>query len=162
MNEPIYFYTKTMPYWDLSNFSPPGIEVDGVYWPTVEHYFQAEKFTDPDMREKVRRMLTPKEARALGQTRSVAIRTDWDIVRESVMLEALRIKFKQPAAHALLLSTGNRMLVESSPFDCYWAAGKDGSGLNRLGHLLAQVRTELAGLSASVNGTDRPTKDMSA
>lgn len=59
------------------------------------------------------------------------------------MLLAMRLKFKIPSARELLLSTGTRELVESSPYDYYWACGKDGTGLNRLGHLLMQVRAEL-------------------
>ena len=132
-----------MPFWGLSNFAPPGIEARGVYWPTVEHYFQAQKFTEAFARERIRKAATPKEARALGQSRDYRIRSDWDAVREQVMLEALRLKFKNPEAKALLLSTDDRALVEASPFDYFWAAGQDGSGLNRLGHLLMQVRSEL-------------------
>ena len=139
----IYFYTKAMPFWGLSNFSPPGIESDGVFWPTVEHYFQAQKFAAPDIREKIRKAMTPKQARELGQSRAFPLRQGWDNLREEVMLTGLRLKFQQAAPRELLLSTGNRALVEASPFDYFWAAGQDGSGLNRLGHLLMQVRQEL-------------------
>lgn len=144
LSEPLYFYTKTMPFWGLSNFSPPGVEEDGHYWPTVEHYFQAQKFSDLAARERILRAATPKDARALGQSRDFKIREDWDVVREQVMLKALRLKFKNATAKALLLSTEERPLVEASPFDYYWAAGQDGSGQNRLGHLLMQVRSELS------------------
>jgi conserved hypothetical protein, ribA/ribD-fused len=145
MSDPIYFYTKTMPYWGLSNFSPPGFETNGVYWPTVEHYFQAQKFLDAEGQERIRRAITPKQARELGQSRSFKLRPGWDGMREEIMLSALRLKFSQPDASALLLSTGDRMLVESSPFDYFWASGQDGSGQNRLGHLLMRVRRELSG-----------------
>jgi predicted NAD-dependent protein-ADP-ribosyltransferase YbiA (DUF1768 family) len=36
-HDPIYFYSKTVEYFELSNFSPHGFELDGAYWPTVEH-----------------------------------------------------------------------------------------------------------------------------
>jgi ribA/ribD-fused uncharacterized protein len=143
MDEPLCFYTKTMPFWGLSNFSPPGLELNGVYWPTVEHFFQAQKFPDPGVQDRIRRAATPKEARSLGQSRTFPIRSEWDEIREEVMLRGLRLKFRIPSARELLLSTGERMLVESSPFDYFWAAGQDGSGENRLGHLLVQVRREL-------------------
>ncbi len=143
MEEPLYFYTKSMPFWGLSNFAPPGIEVDGVYWDTIEHYFQAQKFGDLALRERIRRAATPKDARELGQSRRYPLRADWDSVREEVMLFALRLKFNVPSARALLLSTGERELIESSPYDHYWACGKDGTGLNRLGRLLMQVRSEI-------------------
>ena len=132
-----------MPYWGLSNFSPPGFEVDGQFWATVEHYFQAQKFLSPEARESVRVALSPKEARERGQSRKYPIRENWDAIREEVMLSALRLKFRRPEARDLLLSTGSRKLVESSPFDYFWGSGQDGSGQNRLGALLMQVREEL-------------------
>jgi len=141
--DPIYFYTRTMPYWGLSNFSPPGLEADGVYWPTVEHYFQAQKFLVPEARERIRKAESPKRARELGQSRAYKLRPGWDELREHVMLTALRLKFSQDNARDLLLSTSDRHLAEASPFDYFWAIGQDGTGLNKLGRLLMQVRREL-------------------
>ncbi len=42
----ILFFVAADEYGDFSNFSRHGVELDGRYWPTVEHYFQAQKFTD--------------------------------------------------------------------------------------------------------------------
>lgn len=42
---------------------------------------------------------------------------DWDAICEDVMLRGLRTKFRNPSARDFLLSIGERMLVESSPFD---------------------------------------------
>lgn len=143
MEEPIYFYSKTGPFYELSNFSPYGFEAEGAYWPTVEHFFQASKFADPAYWERIRRAPTPREARALGQSRAQPIRPDWDDIREAVMLKALRLKFERPELKALLLATGTRALVEASPFDHFWGAGQDGSGQNRLGRLLEELREQL-------------------
>ena len=139
----IYFYTKNDPFYELSNFAPFGFEYDGVYWPTVEHFFQAQKFLDPEHRERIRRASSPRDARALGQSRAIPIRADWEAAREDVMYQALRLKFQRPALQSLLLGTGTRPLVEASPFDHFWGAGQDGSGQNRLGHLLERLRQEL-------------------
>ena len=76
MSEPLYFYTKTMPFWGLSNFAPPGVEIQGIYWPTVEHYFQAQKFSEPEAWDRIRKAPTPKEARSLGQSREYRLRED--------------------------------------------------------------------------------------
>jgi ribA/ribD-fused uncharacterized protein len=143
VDDPIYFYTKTGPYFELSNFAPFGLETGGLYWPTVEHYFQAQKFADRTYRERIRQAPTPKEAHALGQGRSVPIRSDWEIVRDDVMLSGLRIKFTRAEVRQLLLSTNDRRLVEASA-DPYWGGGSDGMGRNRFGELLMQVRRELA------------------
>ena len=59
------------------------------------------------------------------------------------MLQALRKKFVQPALREILLGTAGRELVEASPGDSFWGSGRDGSGSNRLGHLLMRLREEL-------------------
>jgi len=57
------------------------------------------------------------------------------------MRKGLRLKFSQnPHLLELLLSTGNRLLVEHTVNDNYWGDGGDGSGKNRLGHILMEVR----------------------
>lgn len=147
-NEPIYFYSRTGPYSELSNFAPYGLEADGVYWPTVEHYFQAQKFSGPQLaeyRERIRRAQSPKLAKQLGRTRSVPLRADWESVKEQIMLDALRRKFTRPDLAELLTSTKNRPLIEAAPDDYYWGCGREGTGQNRLGELLMVVRSELLG-----------------
>jgi ribA/ribD-fused uncharacterized protein len=146
MTDPVYFYSKTTAYHELSNFAPFGFVEDGAYWSTVEHYFQAQKFPDAECaayREKIRTAKTPKQAKALGQTRSISIRADWEEVKDGIMLAALRKKFAARKLRELLLSTGDRPLVEASPFDHYWGCGRSGNGKNRLGELLMQTRAEL-------------------
>lgn len=143
MAEPIYFFTKNDSYYELSNFSPFGFEDEGIYWPTVEHYFQAQKFEDAAYREKIRKAYSPKQAKSLGQARAFPIRSDWEEVKEQIMLYALRRKFAHPRLKTMMLETGKRFLVENSPFDSYWGCGPHGEGKNRLGHLLMVVREEL-------------------
>ena len=145
MKRPIYFYSKLDDYYELSNFAPFGFEEDGVYWPTVEHYFQAQKFSDSAYRERIRNAGSPKQAKALGRSRKLPIRENWDEVREDVMLHALRLKFAHPKPRSVLLGTRQRTLVERSPYDAYWGCGRNGKGTNRLGELLMQLRGELRG-----------------
>ena len=82
-------------------------------------------------------------AKALGQSRKFPIRSDWDQVKETVMLHALRQKFQNPSLRTLLLQTKNRELIEDSPYDRFWGCGRDGKGKNRLGHLLMALRDEI-------------------
>jgi predicted NAD-dependent protein-ADP-ribosyltransferase YbiA (DUF1768 family) len=37
----IHFYSKSDTYREFSNFAPFGIDLDGAWWATVEHYYQA-------------------------------------------------------------------------------------------------------------------------
>lgn len=143
----IYFYSQTEAFSEFSNFSPHGIEMDGVWWKTVEHYFQAQKFSDEAYRQRINKASTPKMAKALGRTREFPIRPDWDEMRDAVMLAAVRTKFRTHKVLAeLLLSTGEEDLGEAAPGDYYWGVGGDGSGENRLGLILQRVRGELRSL----------------
>jgi ribA/ribD-fused uncharacterized protein len=143
--EPIYFYSKTTAYYELSNFSPHGFQLDGAYWPTVEHYFQAQKFpSQPSYQEKIRQTRSPKDAKTLGRTRMVPLRPDWEAIKDEVMRRALRAKFiAHPELMTMLLGTGERELIENAPSDYYWGCGQTGTGKNRLGSLLMELRASL-------------------
>jgi ribA/ribD-fused uncharacterized protein len=140
----IHFYGVNQPFGFMSNFARAAIMVDGRRWPTSEHYFQAQKFAGRPEEEQVRLARTPMEAATLGRSLP-GLRVDWDAVKDEVMLKALRAKFSQhPYLRTELLATGDAILVEHTTNDSYWADGGDGSGRNRLGELLMQVRADLA------------------
>ena len=140
----IYFYGTTDEYGCFSNFSHHGIAMEDGYWPTVEHYFQAQKFDDPQHRERIRRASTPKEAKRLGWSRAIPVRADREEIKGEVMRRVVRRKFETHAAlRTLLLSTGDEEIVENAPSDYYWGCGADGSGKNRMGVILMEVRAWL-------------------
>ena len=142
----VYFYAQTDPYAEFSNFAPFGVELDGLWWPTVEHYFQAQKFSDSTYQKRIRRAIKPKDAKALGMTRTLPLRQDWEDVKVELMRRAVTCKFKtHPRLRDLLLSTGTEDIVENAPMDSFWGCGSDGQGLNMLGKILKQVRTDLQG-----------------
>ena len=149
MSAPIYFYGKPDDFYEFSNFSPHGFETEVGYWATVEHYFQAQKFAGDEhveYRERIRLARHPKDAKDLGQTRLIPLRSDWNEVKDDVMRFAIRMKFRAPTLAELLVSTGDRPLFEKSDADYYWGVGADGTGLNRAGTILEEVRRELRDL----------------
>ena len=140
----IYFYSTIDKYGEFSNFSRHGVELDGEWWSTTEHYFQAQKFEDPEYRKKIRTAATPKQTAELGRSRKLPLRHDWEEVKDEVMYKAILKKFQtHPKLKELLLSTGDEEIVENAPGDYYWGCGKDGSGQNKLGQILMSVRQEL-------------------
>ncbi|MDF0553256.1 NADAR family protein [Kamptonema sp. UHCC 0994] len=138
----IYFYsTREEPYGCFSNFSAHGFELDRIYWPTSEHYFQAQKFVGTPHVEQIRQVKTPKDAAQMGRDRKRPLREDWEQVKDDIMRKAVLCKFETHAdIREVLLSTGDEELVENSPIDYYWGCGKDGSGKNKLGLILMEVR----------------------
>ena len=144
--EDILFYHSDQPYGELSNFSVHAVFLQGKVWPTTEHYYQAQKFMGTDREEGIRRSPTPTKAKRLAGLWKSERRGDWSSVKDSVMHEALRAKFTQhPDLRELLISTGDRLLVEHTEQDAYWGDAGDGSGRNVLGELLMRIRTELEG-----------------
>jgi len=76
-------------------------------------------------------------------------RSDWDEVRVQIMRWCLRVKLAQhwETFGELLLSTGERPIVEESSRDPFWGAKPTNTetliGTNVLGELLTELREEL-------------------
>jgi ribA/ribD-fused uncharacterized protein len=146
----IYFYSVGDEHGYLSNFAEYAIQLDGNRWPTSEHYFQAQKFAHEEQREAIRKARTPMMAAKMGRDRKRKLRADWESIKSSVMLKAVRAKFTQhEELRSLLLATGDAKLVEHTENDDYWGDGGNGRGRNRLGQILMQVRAELGGRHSS-------------
>ncbi|MDI3287836.1 NADAR family protein [Polyangium sp. 15x6] len=144
MTPVIHFYSVQDAYGEFSNFAPYPILLDKKRWPTSEHYFQAQKFLDAKVQERIRSASTPLLAARLGRDRKQRLRADWESVKVSVMRRAVEAKFRQHDDLAvLLLSTAAARIVEHTVNDAFWGDGGDGSGRNMLGHILMDVRTIL-------------------
>ncbi|HZU89583.1 MAG TPA: NADAR family protein [Stellaceae bacterium] len=158
-NRILYFARDRTSFGFLSHFYPSPIVLDGERWPTVEHYYQAQKSDDPAYRAAIRSLASPGAAKRLATSpdapRRIARkswflkhdalpRADWQEVKLAVMRRADRAKFAQnPKLAAALLATGTAALVEDSRADRFWGIGPDGNGLNWAGRVLMEVREEL-------------------
>ncbi len=124
------------------------IEIDGVPWPTTEHYFQAQKFVGTPYVNKIRNSSSPRDAFSLSRDPVISHwrRSDWEEVKMDVMRKALYAKFTQQLGlKQTLIRTENRKLVERSPYDSFWGDGGNGTGQNHLGKLLMELRAKLQG-----------------
>ncbi|CAF1126036.1 unnamed protein product [Adineta steineri] len=141
-SSPIHFYDLNGLFGEFGNFYSAPIKLDGLTWPTVEHYFQAQKFSYDKHRVKhVSQLPSPRDAFDYAHDHNSSLRWDWMEVRDKVMFKACMAKFQQhPHLQHMLLSTGQRTLVEHTEKDSYWADGGDGSGQNKLGITLMKVR----------------------
>ncbi|MBE9049616.1 NADAR family protein [Nostocales cyanobacterium LEGE 11386] len=143
----IYFYKVWQPYGCFSNFSRHSIQIQGTYWSTVEHYYQAQKFVgsvDAVIIPAIQAAKTPEEAAALGRCCTRQLRPDWEVVKTKIMREAVLKKFlTHVEIRDILLATGDEMLVENSPTDYFWGCGADKTGQNHLGKILMAVRAEI-------------------
>eukprot|EP00667_Euglena_gracilis_P009723 EG_transcript_9884 len=128
----------------FSNFSPHPVYVDGLLWPTSEHFYQSCKFHgQPGLQELVRCQPSPAAAAKVGRDpqNALALTPDWADRKKSAMAAALLAKFTQRAeCRRPLLASGAALLAEYSEKDPYWGRGRRSGGANYLGRLLMAVR----------------------
>jgi ribA/ribD-fused uncharacterized protein len=128
----------------LSNFYWNEIEFEGITYPTNEHFFQAMKTLDIGERQKIANCLTPGQAKRMG--RQVALRPDWEEVKEDIMFLGLCLKFADEQLADWLVETGDEPLEEGTTWhdnewgNCSCPKCKNTEGKNKLGKLLMKVR----------------------
>lgn len=134
----------------LSNFYACQVEYEGITYPTSEHAFQAAKSLDPNVRKWVAAAPTPGQAKWRG--RAVELRSDWEEVKDKVMLDIVREKFKNEDMRVRLLATigeGYDGFCEDNYWhDNYWGNCNCSKcvnieGKNMLGKILMEVAREV-------------------
>ncbi len=124
----------------LSNFHMVDISYGGMTFPSTENAYQAVKSLDPIVRQKFV-AIRPVEAKRLGMT--VKLRSDWESVKEEIMYDLNKAKFRVPYLKELLLATGDKYLEETNNWsDTFWGVC-NGKGENKLGRILMKIRKEL-------------------
>lgn len=142
--ESLDFYREEDLYGEFSNFSGFPVFVDGEWWSTSEHYYQAQKYETEELKNWVQFAPGPMEAANRGRDPKVPKRDDWDKVKNGFMEKALFDKYtRHEVLTELLLSTGSTHIYEHTKNDCYWADCGDRTGQNHLGLLLMKVRDSL-------------------
>lgn len=133
----------------LSNFydSPFIGNIDEIEYPTVEHYFQAQKSLSLQERRMIAAAPTPGKAKYFG--RRVDLRPDWEFKKLKVMKYALKRKFDtHPDLKKQLLATDDAILIEGNTWhdnfwgDCSCQKCENIAGKNNLGKLLMMLRAE--------------------
>ena len=160
----IHFYEDTkeyknfnngQSYYEFTNTYNAPIDLDGHRWKTVEHYYQAGKFTDPwkaydqgVSNQKALKDFSPGQLQGAMRTYQDKIDDSaWRKISLQRMEKALRAKFYQHKdLQQLLLSTGGNILVEDAGAkDKFFGAGGDYNGDNHLGQMLMKIRDEMLG-----------------
>ena len=128
----------------LANYSNHGFYEDGVFYKTVEHYYQAKKYDNPTIIKKILDADTPKEASTIGRDRSNIRIPNFKNIKDDVMFQGIYLKFMaHPDIRAKLIETGNRMIREMTINEFYWGVGYDLSGENHIGKILCDVREKI-------------------
>ena len=143
----------------FSNFtSTPMMQYKGHSFQTTEQAFmwaKAQLFGDKDSARLILAEKNPAKAKELGRGVKGFNPTHWDINKEFLMYEVNLAKYSQFDDYkSVLLSTGEKRLVEVNGKDTIWGIGlyandprvldeKQWLGQNLLGKVLMRVREEL-------------------
>jgi len=134
------------------------MEVDGVRFPTAEHYMmwrKARLFGDDEISKRLLANDSPAIAKQLGREVRNFNAEIWTQHRVEVVLRGSIAKFQQNARLATyLLGTEDSVLAEASPVDYIWGIGFEAAdayakdplvwkGLNLLGFVLMRARAHL-------------------
>jgi ribA/ribD-fused uncharacterized protein len=133
--------------------------VDGISYPTAEHWMMAHKarlFGDKQAVARIVAARHPWQAKDLGRRVAGFDQETWAGSRFEIVVAGNIAKFSQhPGLAAYLIGTGSRVLVEASPPDRIWGIGLAADderasqparwrGLNLLGFALMETRARLA------------------
>lgn len=125
----------------LSNMYPVGIIINGEFYPSAEHAFQAMKSLDKAERVAISVRQSPEDAKRAGKL--VQLRPDWEEVKVGIMKDILKVKFSDSDLAAKLKDTGHEELIEVNTWhDTFWGVCND-EGSNMLGKLLMEIREEM-------------------
>jgi len=142
----------------LSQWWPAPFTVDGVAYPTAEHWMMAGKarlFRDDQALAAVLAAEDPKAAKAAGRSVRGFDEQAWGAARFDLVVDGNLAKFRRnPGLGAFLAGTRPRVIVEASPRDRIWGIGMTAGhpdatrpsrwrGANLLGFALMNVRDQL-------------------
>jgi len=138
----IFFYERE--FYVFSNFSSFAVEYNGCLWPTSEHAYQAQKFTDKNIVDEILKAGSSYDAFKIARAHEQDIRADWQSIRVDVMEKIVRAKLEQHEyIRKMLLETGTREIIEDSPLDSFWGWGPNKDGENQLGKIWMKLREEI-------------------
>jgi ribA/ribD-fused uncharacterized protein len=147
----------------LSQWWPAEFTVDGLVYPSAEHFMMTAKALlsgDEEMAAQIREAPHPGAAKKLGRQVRGFQEQSWEAHRFDIVVTGNMAKFGQhPDLQAFLLGSGDRVLVEASPQDRIWGIGLAARderaaspdqwlGLNLLGFALMEVRQRLCSQTA--------------
>lgn len=155
----VFFWSGPFSNWHPSKFSMKNSKLQVIKFNRAEQammYFKAELFGDEDSMGKIMRTNDPSLQKKIGRAVANYDEEVWKEKRYNIVFQLLVEKFKQNSdLKSILLNTGDKCIVECSPYDKIWGIGmgvdqypeildkSNWKGENLLGEILMNVRSWL-------------------
>lgn len=132
----------------FSGYTAHAIEHKGVVYPSVEHAYHCQRYTDPAIIEEIRTARSPFKAWEVSQKYKSQQLPNFNDRKREVMKELCRAKLEQHEdVRQALLDSGSLSIVKhisTGPKpDGFWDDGEDGTGRNETGKIWMELRDEL-------------------
>lgn len=139
--------------WTMCEFT-----IDGVEYTSAEQWMMASKarlFGDLDMEKKILETNSPRKQKAFGRRVKGFEQKEWQENSMDIVVRGNMAKFEQnESLKERLLQTGEKIIVEASPYDKIWGIGlgpnnanalvpEKWKGLNLLGQAIMTVRDRI-------------------
>lgn len=157
-NEIVCFWKEMKLNGYLSQWYNSEMVIDGISYLNTEQYMMAQKaklFGDEKIFNKIMKENTPSEFKRLGRLIKNFDDDIWNREKRNIVLKGNIHKFSQnEKLKKLLLDTGDKILIEASPYDDIWGVKlretdslilniNTWKGENLLGFILMEVRDYL-------------------
>lgn len=136
-------------YFEFSNDQPFDIDDKGIVYPSVEHFYQAQKTNDKDLQKRIANANTPAVAKQMGRRLpKELLRDDWNDIKIIVMRAALNVKFYRGTIyHNRLLDTNHKIINYNNDHDSFWGVCDCNACIktpfyNNLGEMLMDIRLD--------------------
>lgn len=148
-----FFWSGPFSQWHPSNFT-----IENVQFNCAEQFMMYQKallFNDFDSAEKIMEAKSPVQQKALGKLVKNFDLNLWQQNCKLIVYRGNLTKFCQnPALYIDLMKTGNKTLVEASPYDSIWGIGlletdpralnrSEWKGTNWLGEILTKLKCDI-------------------
>lgn len=140
----------TIFYIYLSPYTAHAIELEGRVYPTVEHAYQCQRYTDPKIIDEIISARSPVLAWEISSKyKHLQIP---EFKNEEYKLKTMKMLMKLKAdqheeIRRVLKESGDQKIVKHivsyPPGDGFWDDGEDGKGLNHTGRIWMEIRDEL-------------------
>lgn len=150
-----FFWKHQLGQWTLRDIVDP----ESIVYNCCEQYMMYKKaklFGDHEIAKQIMQEPDPAKQQKLGRQVKDYRQAVWNQNRVGIVWYGNYLKFTQHQdLREMLIATGNKILVEASPYDKIWGVGyrasddqildpKNWRGLNLLGETLMSVRSVLS------------------
>jgi|SRR3989344_1224058 len=134
----------------FSVYTAHAIEIEGLVYPTVEHAYQCARYIDQKIIDEIISARSPVKAWQISTKYKHLQIPEFkkDEYKLNIMKKLMKLKMEQheEVREALIDSKDTKIvkhIVTFPPGDGFWDDGENGDGLNHIGRIWMEIRSEL-------------------